>query len=214
MNFPKRNDRSSNPRVLSMTMSAMSRHSLHTLLAATLAVATFTGCGNTHPKATNTGRGGSGSGGKTGGGGGEEGGAGGDGGGEGGSTTGGKGGGGNGGSTTGGKGGGGNGQGGEGGSGIGGMAPPAACAAPPKDDPADAITITNNQIASPGASRDPDPGHRAADRRLRLGRRRERAGDHVRQRADRRHHQPRRQEGEHHAQPQRLLRLSPGLPVR
>ena len=144
MNFPTENDRSSNPRVPSMTMSSMSRHSLSTLLAATLAAGLISGCGNTHPKATNSGRGGSGSGGKNGGGG-ENGGGGS---GEGGSGEGGSG---EGGSGQGGSGNGGSGQGGSGpgGSGVGGMAPPAACMGAPMDAPADPITITNNQIASP-----------------------------------------------------------------
>jgi hypothetical protein len=133
-----------------MTISSTLRHSLQTLLAASLALGL--GCGNAHPKATNTG---TGSGGNNGGGGN---GSGGDNGGDGGSNGGGNGSGGNasggngsGGNGSGGNGSGGNGSGGSGsgGSGAGGMAPPAACMGAPMDAPADVITITNNQIASP-----------------------------------------------------------------
>jgi hypothetical protein len=135
-----------------MTKSSTLRHSLRTLLAASLAMGMAAGCGNSHPKATNAGGGGkNGSGGKNGGGGDNGGGAGGDNGGDGGGNGNGGSGNGNGGSGNGGNGNGGNGNGGSGngGSGAGGMAPPAACMGAPMDAPADPITITNNQIASP-----------------------------------------------------------------
>jgi hypothetical protein len=141
---------SSNPRVLPMTTSSTVRHSLRTLLAASLVAGLVQGCGNGKPKINppddeeTGGKGGGSTGGK---GGGSTGGKGGG--------TGGKGGGGNMGGEGGGAGGGngGNGGGGAGmgggGMGAGGMAPPASCMAPATDATAEALTFVNNQLASP-----------------------------------------------------------------